>query len=189
MILLHGRGSGAREILGLAGQFHAPGMVFLAPQAAGGTWYPNRFIAPVATNEPWLTSALAMVGRLLASLEEGGISPEKVMLLGFSQGACLALEAAARAPRRYGGVVGLSGALIEEGDRPRTYAGEMQGTPVFLGCSDVDAHIPAGRLDRSAQILSGLGAAVDKRIYPGMGHTVNEDELLAMQALIDALSE
>ena len=187
LILIHGRGSTARDILALASQFEAPGVAFLAPQAAGGTWYPNRFIAPVASNEPWLGSALKAVMRVLARVAEAGIGSERVILLGFSQGACLALEVAARSPRRYGGVAGLSGALIENGDSPREYAGDLEGTPVFLGCSDVDFHIPAGRLDRSEQLLLKLGASVDKRIYPGMGHTINEDELIAVQALITAL--
>lgn len=172
----------------LAHELHAPHIAFLAPQAANATWYPNRFIAPVASNEPWLSSALAVVDGLVASLVSAGISHEKIVLLGFSQGGCLATEYAARQPRRYAAVVGLSAGLIENGDQPRAYAGSLAGTPVLLGCSDVDFHIPLARVARTAQIFTALGAVVDKRIYPGMGHTVNQDEIEAIQRLLDALA-
>lgn len=188
LILLHGRGSTAREIMTLAGELSAPGVLFAAPQAAGSTWYPNRFIAPVASNEPWLTSALGAVGRTLDALVEGGIPVERVVVLGFSQGACLALEFVARRTQRYGGAIGLSGGLIENGDKPRDYTGDLAGTPVFLGCSDADFHIPIERVDRSAAIFEGLGAAVTQRIYPGMGHTVNADELAYVNDLLIALA-
>lgn len=187
-ILLHGRGARAQDILALAHELHAPHVVFLAPQATNNTWYPNRFVAPVASNEPWLSSALAVVDGLVASLVAAGIPHEKIALLGFSQGGCLATEYAARQPRRYAAVVGLSAGLIENGDQPRTYAGDLAGTPVLLGCSDVDFHISLERVARTAQIFTVLGAAVDKRIYPGMGHTINQDEIDAIQRLLDALS-
>lgn len=183
MILLHGRGATARDILMLAHEFRAPHVAFLAPQAANATWYPNRFIAPVATNEPWLSSALAVIDGLVAALVSAGIPHERISLLGFSQGGCLATEYAARHPRRYAGVVGLSAGLIENGDQPRSYAGSLDGTPVLLGCSDVDFHIPLVRVERTAQIFAALGAVVDKRIYPGMGHTVNQDEIEAIQGM------
>jgi predicted esterase len=169
VILLHGRGSTAREILGLVPEISVAGVTYLAPQAADNSWYPNRFIAPIATNEPWLHSALGVVAALVDHVKAAGIAADQIVLLGFSQGACLALEFAARNPVRYGGAVGLSGALIENGDRPREYAGSLASTPLFLGCSDVDFHIPAGRVDRSEQLLLGLGADVTKRIYPGLG--------------------
>lgn len=188
MILLHGRGASAEDILWLGREFAAPGLALLAPRAAGGTWYPNRFSAPSASNEPWLSSALAVVHALLDDITAAGVAVDRVFLLGFSQGGCLALEAAARRPQRYGGVVGLSAALIENGDQPRRYTGDLAGTPVFLGCSDVDAHIPPGRLDRSAEILAALGGAVDKRIYPGMGHTVNEDEIDAVRGIVQRVT-
>lgn len=188
MILLHGRGATAQDILLLSHELRAPHIAFLAPQAANATWYPNRFIAPVASNEPWLSSALAVVDGLVASLVSAGISHEKIVLLGFSQGGCLATEYAARQPRRYAAIVGLSAGLIENGDQPRGYAGNLDGTPVLLGCSDVDFHIPLARVERTAQIFATLGAAVDKRIYPGMGHTVNQDEIEAIQRLLDALA-
>jgi predicted esterase len=188
MILVHGRGASPRDILLLTqewqGQVPANAVAYLAPQAANSTWYPNRFVAPVASNEPWLTSALGAVGDALAQVAAAGISPGRTLLLGFSQGACLALEYAARHPQRYGAVIGLSGGLIENGDQSRTYSGSLGGTPVFLGCSDVDFHIPVERVDRTAELLASLGAEVDKRIYPGMGHTVNRDEIEAVQRLI-----
>lgn len=186
MILLHGRGASAEDILALAGALPQLGVAFFAPQAAGGAWYPNRFIAPVATNEPHLSSALETIGHLMAKLVERGMPHERIMLLGFSQGACLALEFAARHPRRYAGVFGLSGALIEDGDQPRDYAGDMDATPVFLGCSDADFHIPLERVHRSADVFRALNASVTERIYPGMGHAVNEDELAFVGAMIEA---
>jgi predicted esterase len=188
MILLHGRGARAQDILALAHEFHAPHVAFLAPQAANNTWYPNRFIAPVASNEPWLSSALAVVDELVASLVVAGTPHTRIGLLGFSQGGCLATEYAARQPRRYAAVIGLSAGLIENGDQPRAYTGDLAGTPVLLGCSDVDFHISLERVARTAQIFTALGAVVDKRIYPGMGHTINQDEIDAIQRLLDALS-
>jgi predicted esterase len=184
MIMLHGRGAMAADILFLANELDVRQVAVLAPQAANATWYPNRFIAPVATNEPWLTSALQVVDGLVQELTGGGLGAERVFLLGFSQGGCLALEYAARFPRRYAGVIGLSSGLIENGDQPRAYSGSLDGTPVLLGCSDVDFHIPVTRVDRTADVLAGLGAAVDKRIYPGMDHTINRDEINAINALI-----
>jgi predicted esterase len=187
MILLHGRGASAEDILMLAGELPQLDVAFFAPQAANGAWYPNRFIAPVATNEPYLSSALETIASLVAKIVERGIPHERVMLLGFSQGACLALEFTARHPRRYAGVFGLSGALIENGDQPRMYAGDMDGTPVFLGCSDVDPHIPLERLHRTTTIFQQLNASATERIYPGMGHIVNADELAFIDEVIKAV--
>lgn len=184
MVLLHGRGDSAAGIMGLAQELAHPDYAFLAPQAAGGQWYPNRFIAPLASNEPWLSSALQSVADALAKAEEAGIPPERVVLLGFSQGACLALEYAARNARRYGGVAGLSGGLIGPDGTPRDYRGSLDGTPVLLGCSDVDFHIPLEQVHEAAAVLGRLGAQVDERIYPGMGHTINQDELDAVRDMI-----
>lgn len=186
MVMVHGRGASAEDILSLAAEFGAADVAYLAPQAANSTWYPNRFTAPLAQNEPWFSSAIATLDRLLEHVA-AAIPAERTILLGFSQGACLTLEYAARHPQRYGGVVALSGALIENGDQPRAYDGSLNGTPVFLGCSDVDPHIPAGRVERSADLLRGLGAEVTLKIYPGMGHTVNRDEIAHVQAMIAAL--
>lgn len=186
MILLHGRGAGAEDILALAAGLPQLGVAFFAPQAAGNTWYPHRFIAPVAMNEPHLSSALEAVAALMDKIVARGLPHERLMLLGFSQGACLALEFAARHPRRYGGVFGLSGALIEGGDRPRDYAGDLADTPVFLGCSEADVHIPVERVHRSAEVFRALGAAVTERIYPGASHAVNEDEIAFIESAMTA---
>lgn len=188
MVLVHGRGASAADIMTLADELPYPDFAYLAPQAAGGTWYPNRFMAPIASNEPWLSSALQVLADTLASLEAAGLPPERTILLGFSQGACLATEFVARNARRYGGVVGLSGGLIGPTGTPRDYPGSLDGTPVLLGCSDVDPHIPVGRVHETAEVLRRLGAAVDERIYPGMGHTVNEDELAAVRAMMAAIA-
>ena len=187
MVLAHGRGASAHDILTLADELHVPGFAFLAPQAAGNTWYPNSFLAPLASNEPWLTSALDTIGAALAQVAAAGIPPERTMLLGFSQGACLILEYAARHARRYGGLAGLSGGLIGPDGTPRDYPGSLAGTPAFLGCSDRDPHIPARRVQESADVLRGLGADVTARLYQEMGHAVNDDELEAVRALMRGL--
>ncbi|HWQ12105.1 MAG TPA: hypothetical protein VNL77_04860 [Roseiflexaceae bacterium] len=184
LVLVHGRGASAADILGLADELPHPEFAYLAPQAAGGTWYPNRFIAPLTSNEPWLSSALRALAGVLAKVGAAGIPPERTVLLGFSQGACLTLEFAARNPRHYGGVVGLSGGLIGPDGTPRDYPGSLEGTPVLLGCSDVDFHIEVHRVHEAAAVLGRMGARVDKRIYPGMGHTINEDELEAVRAIM-----
>lgn len=177
MVMVHGRGATAESILELAIELGRPDFAYLAPQAAGYSWYPYSFMAPMPQNEPGLSSGLARIGEALAHLEEQGIPPERTILLGFSQGACLSLEFAARNPRRYGGVMGLSGGLIGPPGTPRDYPGSLGATPVFLGCSDRDPHIPLARVEESAEVLAKMDGAVTKRIYPAMGHTVNEDEL------------
>jgi phospholipase/carboxylesterase len=177
MLMVHGRGARAEDILSLADQLDHPEFAYLAPQAAGNTWYPNRFLNPISENEPWLSSALAFVGDVFAQIVQAGIPPEQIILLGFSQGACLTLEFAARNARRYGGIVGLSGALIGPDNTPRDYLGSLAGTPVFLGCSDLDPHVPKERVDQSAGTMRRLGGNVAERLYPNMDHTVNQDEI------------
>ncbi|MCA1586577.1 MAG: dienelactone hydrolase family protein [Acidobacteria bacterium] len=184
IILVHGRGGAAAEMIDLSGQFFDPAVAYLAPQAAGHTWYPYSFLSPLEQNEPALGSALNVITTLLASLEEQGVGAERAVLLGFSQGACLSLEYAARHPRRYAGIAALSGGLIGAAIDPRTYAGSLVGTPVLLGCSDRDAHVPLARVQESARVLEQLGARVDERIYPGMGHTINDDELRAVRRMM-----
>ena len=186
MILLHGRGATAEDIMTVGQAVSHPGFTYLAPQAAGNAWYPNRFTAPLESNEPWLSSALETVGRLLARVEER-LPASQVILLGFSQGACLTLEFAARHARRYGGVVGLSGALIGPDDAPREYPGSLAGTPVLLGCSDSDPHVSARRVREAGEVFRRLGGEVEVRIYPGLGHEVNEDEIRLVRALMSEL--
>lgn len=187
LVLVHGRGGSAEDLLGLAREWDVSGLALLAPQAAGHTWYPYSFLAPLAQNEPGLSSGLATIAALVARAGEAGIPPERVVLLGFSQGACLSLEFAARNARRYGGLVGLSGGLIGPDGTPRDYPGTLDGTPTFLGCSDIDAHIPKARVLESAEVLRALGGAVEARLYPGMGHTVNRDEIAQVQAILDTI--
>ena len=189
MIMVHGRGATAESILALAGELARPGFAYLAPQAAGNTWYPNRFLAPIASNEPWLSSALAAVAGVLAQVTGAGIPTERTMVLGFSQGACLALEFAARNARRYGGLVGLSGGLIGPDGAPRDYAGSLAGTPVFLGCSDVDPHIPQERVHHTDAVLRRLGGDVTAQVYPAMGHTINQDEIEFVQSMMSELNK
>ena len=188
LMMVHGRGGTAESILELAFELKQPGFVYLAPQAAQNTWYPQSFLAPISSNEPWLSSALTLLGTVIQRIEEGGIPPERTMLLGFSQGACLALEYAARHARRYGGVVALSGGLIGPDGTPRDYPGSFAGTPVFLGCSDRDFHIPKERVQLSAEVLRRLDADVTMRLYPNMGHTVNQDEIDFVSGMMAAIA-
>jgi len=186
MLMIHGRGASAEDILSLAHELNVAGYACLAPQAANNTWYPNPFYAPLAENEPWLSSALDRMNEVMAVIGKAGIPPERTFILGFSQGACLALEYAARHARRYGGVVGLSGALIGPDDLPRNYAGSLDGTPVFLGCSDVDPYVPKERVEAAARVLHSLGGRVTERLYPQMGHVVNPDEIGFVRGLMQA---
>jgi predicted esterase len=187
LIMVHGRGATAESILALADELAQPGFVYLAPQAAGYTWYPNSFMAPIPSNEPGISSGLAVLAGLTDHLTGAGIPVERTMLLGFSQGACLTLEFTARHARRYGGVAGLSGGLIGPDGTPRDYVGSLAGTPVFLGCSDVDFHIPKERVEHTAEVLRRLGSDVTVRLYPGMGHMVNQDEIALVRQMMAAL--
>jgi phospholipase/carboxylesterase len=187
MILVHGRGATARSILQMGRQVGAEGVAYLAPQAARNTWYPNPFTAPVETNEPGRSSGLQAVTDAVAEAEAAGIPPEKIVILGFSQGACLASEFVAHNPQRYGGLVALSGGLIGQSIDPEDYEGDLEGTPVFFGCSDVDPHIPAERVHVSAEVFENLDGDVEKRLYEGMGHGVNDDEIEYVSALVGGL--
>lgn len=183
-VLIHGRGAGAASMHPLAEALHTEGLAWLAPEAAGGTWYPQRFIAPLADNQPWLDSALARIRSVVADIEAAGIPPERIVLAGFSQGACLAAEVAARSGARWGALGILSGGLIGPPGTAFHYDGSLDGTPALVGCSDVDAHIPVERVRETAAALRALDAEVDERIYPGMGHTVNDDEIERLRALL-----
>jgi len=187
VVMFHGRGATAQSVLSFAGEFDHDGVAYVAPQAARNTWYPQSFMAPMEQNEPWLSAALDRADQAVADVEDAGIPAEKIVLLGFSQGACLASETVARNARRYGGLVALSGGLIGPEGTPRDYEGSLDGTPVFIGCSDQDPHIPLERVHETADVLAELGGDVDERIYEGMGHTVNEDELAAVDELIGDL--
>jgi phospholipase/carboxylesterase len=184
VVMIHGRGASAESILTLAPALEEEGVAFVAPQAAGGTWYPYGFMSPMERNEPGITSAMHAIGRTLALVADAGIPRARTLLLGFSQGACLATEFAARYAERYAGVAGLSGGLIGPDGTPRNYAGSLDDTPVFLGCSDVDFHIPAERVRETAEVLRRLGGDVTMRLYEGMGHTVNEDEIAHVRAIL-----
>lgn len=195
VILVHGRGSSPADILSLAQELMqtaeiARGVTFLAPGAAGGTWYPYPFRVHTTQNEPYLTSALASLGRLVEQIRASGLDPVRIVLAGFSQGACLALEWIARNAQRFGGVAGLSGGLIGADGETRQDRGDLAGTPVFLGCSDVDFHIPKHRVEWSARVLSDLGGQVTMRLYPGMGHLINQDEFEGLrQMVLDVLAD
>lgn len=184
VILVHGRGANAESILTLVPELTHPQFAYLAPQANGNTWYPYPFMQPIERNEPNLSSALATLDRVIKQVVDAGVPVERVVLLGFSQGACLATEFAARNARRYGGVVGFSGGLIGPDGTPRDYPGTMDGTPVFLGCSDVDSHIPKERVQETADVFKRLGANVTMQLYPNMGHTINQDELEFVRAML-----
>jgi predicted esterase len=186
MILVHGRGASAEDILALAREFQVSDVAYVAPQAAGHTWYPYSFLAPIAQNEPGISSAFGVLSRLVESLRADGVEAGRIGLLGFSQGGCLGLEYAARHPQRYAAVIGLSGGLIGPPGTPRDYEGSFDDTPVFLGCSDVDPHIPLERVHESADVFRRMDAKVDERIYRGMGHTVNRDEIDAINGILRA---
>lgn len=177
MILIHGRGATAESILTLAHEFETDQLHYSAPQAHQNTWYPYSFLAPTERNEPGLSSGLQAIFDIITVLEKMGISKERIIIAGFSQGACLATEYVARHPARYGGLIALSGGLIGDTVSAENYTGSLEGTPYFVGCSDIDPHIPVERVHDSADVLENLGAEVTKKTYPGMGHTVNEDEV------------
>jgi len=184
LILLHGRGGSAADILSLASHLHVPDFALLAPQATQNTWYPYSFLAAPTQNEPWLSDALAAVGRAVAAAEEQGITKENIYFLGFSQGACLTLEYVARHAARYGGVTAFTGGLIGDQIYQDNYSGNFNGTPIYIGTSDPDPHVPVERVRASTVVLTNLGAAVTEKIYPNMGHTISQQEIVAANALI-----
>lgn len=188
VVLVHGRGATAQSIVQLTDEFDQDDIAYLAPQAARNTWYPNAFTAPVESNEPGRTSGLQAIADAISNANEADIPTDHVMLLGFSQGACLASEFVARTPTRYGGLAILSGGLIGDNIDPDDYEGDCENAPVFLGCSDVDPHIPEERVHETADIFEQMDADVTTRLYEGMGHGINEDELRAVSSLLDRLT-
>ena len=189
VVMMHGRGASAASILELARLLDSPGVAHLAPQAAASTWYPYSFLEARDLNEPGLSSAHAVLGQIIKRLGQHGISPDRIVLLGFSQGACLATDHAAANPRRYGGVVGLSGGLIGDQVVPSSYSGSLDRTPIFLGCSDIDPHIPESRVHETGRIFEQLHSDVTTTIYPGMGHTVNQDEIAQARRIISEVGQ
>ncbi len=187
MIMLHGRGADAQDILGLAHEFNQPDFLYVVPQAYRNTWYPYTFLSPLAQNEPGLSSGLQVISHILTGLEGNELLSSRIILLGFSQGACLTLEYAARNARRYGGIIGLSGGLIGPENTPRNYSGSLEGTPVFLGCSDKDPHVPKERVQQTAKVFQKLSGNVTKRFYPDLGHTVNEAEIEFVKSMMEEL--
>jgi phospholipase/carboxylesterase len=186
-VMLHGRGATAQDILSLTDEL-GQDVAYLAPQAPGYSWYPKSFLAPLEQNEPFLSRSLATIAVVLSDLAGQGIASDQVMLLGFSQGGCLALEFVARRARRYGGVVGLSAGLIGPPGLARNYQGALRSTPIFIGCSDIDPHIPLDRVHESCRVLTAIGAVVTERIYPGMGHMINQDEIAHVRKLLDNIN-
>ena len=187
MIMIHGRGATAPSILEMVSTFETDKKIaYRAPQANGNTWYPYSFLAPTDQNQPGLSSGLQKIHDIIEELESEGISKENIYLLGFSQGACLASEFVARHPAKYAGLIALSGGVIGDAVNPEEYSGDLNGTPVFLGCSDVDAHIPKERVNETEELLKKLGASVTKKLYPGRGHLVNNDEIEHINALLNS---
>ena len=187
LLLIHGRGASAQSILSLYDTLDLPTLAALAPQAAGNTWYPLSFLAPIDSNQPYLDSALRRIESLVNELLGRGLASNRIAVLGFSQGACLASEFTARYPRRYGALMALTGGLIGPLGTPRDYRGSLDGTPVFLGSSDPDPHVPFERVRETEWVLARMGARVEVRRYPGMPHTINEEELDACTELLRAM--
>lgn len=187
VLAIHGRGASASDIIGLNRVIDIPEFAWLAPDGPNHTWYPHSFLVPVERNQPYLDSALSLIDDLVRELGNTGIPPERVVLLGFSQGACLASEFVVRHPRQYGGLVVFSGGLIGASIDPGDYTGSLAGTPVFGGCSDIDPLIPLERFETTGQVLEAQGATVDFRVYPGMGHTISLDEVSAARELMAAV--
>ncbi len=186
VILAHGRGADATDILPLGHEFNVPDVAYLAPDAAQNAWYPDRFMEPTEKNEPWLSSALSFLDRVVTQVVDAGIPRERIVLGGFSQGACLTLEYAARNAQRFGGVIAFAGGIIGPDSLPRDYPGSFDGTPVFIGVGDQDHHIPVARSRLSAEVYTRMGATVDLRVYAGLPHTIIEDQIKAGRAIISA---
>lgn len=177
VVLAHGRGASAEDILGLADELELPDLAYLAPEAAGHSWYPNSFLAPLDKNEPWLSSSLELLKAAVERIAAAGIPREKIALMGFSQGACLVSEFVAQNPSRYGGLVAFTGGLIGPPGTVFHYTGDLSGTPCFLGSGDPDPHVPWKRVEETASALSALGGSVKLKRYPGMPHTISADEI------------
>ncbi|MBA4055343.1 MAG: phospholipase [Marivirga sp.] len=183
LIMIHGRGASAADILRLAGEFSLDEFYIVAPQATNSTWYPFSFLAPIQQNEPWLSSALDLLDKIIEDINKGGIPTENIFVLGFSQGACLTLELASRNARKWGGIIAFTGGLIGDKIYREGYKGNFNGTKVFIGNSNNDPHVPLNRSKDSAQLMQDLGADVTLKIYPDMPHTINQNEIDTVNAL------
>lgn len=178
LVMIHGRGGSAEDILSLASYLSVEDFALIAPQATGHTWYPYSFMAPPAQNEPFLSSALALLKETVSDIEAQGIARENIYFLGFSQGACLTLEYVTRHAARYGGVIAFTGGLIGDKIYNENYTGDFAGTPVFIGTSNPDPHVPVERVYATTNILQDKGAVVTEKVYNNMGHTISQDELV-----------
>ena len=188
LVLLHGRGGSAQDMLALARDLQAGSLAWLVPEAAGRLWYPFSLLEKVERNRPALNSALGLVKRVMEKIAAANLAPERVVLLGFSQGASVVLEFAARNARRYGAIIALSGALLGPEGTPREYEGSLAGTPLFLGHGDSDPNLPKRRVDETATVFERLGAVVTKKMYPGLGHAMNGDEIGVARGMLEAVS-
>ena len=184
LIMVHGRGGSAQDILSLAPHLNVNDYALIAPQATNNSWYPLSFLAPPQQNEPWLSSALEILDSVYVELIEKGIAPHHIYMAGFSQGACLTLEYIARNARQYGGIAAFTGGLIGDRIYEANYKGDFMGTPVFIGSSDPDPHVPVERVHASTSILKKMNASVTEKIYPKMGHTISMDEINEANRLI-----
>jgi phospholipase/carboxylesterase len=184
LVLLHGRGATAQDILGLSGELSVKDFALIAPQATNYTWYPYSFLVPVRQNEPWLSSAIQLLDEVVGDIRTAGIDEQNIYFAGFSQGACLTLEFVTRKARRWGGVAAFTGGLIGDKIDSDNYQGDFAGTPVFVGSSDPDPHVPVERVQASVRIMKSLNASVTEKIYPGMGHTISKDEISNVNKLI-----
>ncbi len=184
VVLLHGRGASADDILTLSDAFDLPELAWLAPQAAGHTWYPYSFLSPIERNEPWLSSALATAGKTVDRAIAAGIPQSRIVIAGFSQGACLAAEFVARRAGRFGGLIAFTGGLIGPPETEFGYDGRLEGTPAYLGSGDPDPHVPWERVAKTASVLELMGAKMTARRFPGMPHTVSREELAEARQLL-----
>ena len=187
VVMIHGRNAGPENILDLVPRLARPQFEYIAPAAPNGTWYPFSFMAEFEKNEPFLTNALAQVRGVVDDAERNGVPRHQIVLLGFSQGACLATEFMIRNASRFGGLIAFSGGAIGPPGTVWNFPGDFDGTPMFFGCSDVDAHVPAKRVRESVDVCATMGASVKMKIYPDMGHLVSDDEIAHAQALLDSL--
>jgi phospholipase/carboxylesterase len=184
LIMVHGRGASAQDIMSLSSYFQVDDYALIAPQATNYTWYPFSFLAPREQNEPWLSSALSVLGEIVKDINDAGIPDDHIYFLGFSQGACLTLEYTARNAKKWGGIAAFTGGLIGDELQVENYKGDFNGTPVFIGTSDPDPHVPVDRVRETVDVLNNMNASVTKMIYQNMGHTINEDEIEKANELI-----